>query len=159
MAMHEREDRPSASSASHVPPLAELQEQVTELLEQRAAISEVLHAIASSPHELQPVFDAILVSATRLCRAVTGGFRLREDKGFRLVALKGASEALQRRSPPTLLENSSVLGLLAANKSPIHIPDLAAHDSSARVTLSLSIWWTGGFEDSCKRRCSWMGWL
>jgi signal transduction histidine kinase len=128
MTPHEREGRPSASSASHVPPPAELQEEVTELLEQRAAISEVLHTIASSPHELQPVFDAILVSATRLCRAVWGSFRLREDKGFRLVARQGASEVLQRWSPPTLIEYGSGVGLLYANKSPIHIPDLAAHE-------------------------------
>jgi signal transduction histidine kinase len=128
MAQHEREDRPSASSASHVPPPAELQEEVTELLGQRAAISEVLHAIASSPHELQPVFDAILVSATRLCRAVAGAFRICEDKGLRLVAWKGAPEVLQRWSPPTLLEYSSGLGLLYANKWPIHFPDLATHE-------------------------------
>jgi hypothetical protein len=93
---------------------AELEEQVTELLEQRAAISEVLHGTASSPHELQPVFDAILVSTTRLCRAVAGAFRLCEDTGLRLVARKGAPELLQRWSAPTLVEYSSGYGFLAA---------------------------------------------
>jgi signal transduction histidine kinase len=107
---------------------AELEQQVTELLEQRVAISEVLHAIASSPHDLQPVFDAILVNATRLCRAVAGAFRLREDKGFRLVAMKVAPDVLHRWSPPTLIEHGSGYGLLAVDKSPVHIPDLAAHD-------------------------------
>jgi signal transduction histidine kinase len=107
---------------------AELEERVTELLEERAAISEVLHAIAGSPHELQPIFDAILVNATRLCLADSGSFRLCEDKGLRLVALKGAPELFQPWSPPTLLEYTSGYGLLAANKSPIHIPDLADHE-------------------------------
>jgi len=108
--------------------LAELEERVTELLEERAAISEVLHAIAGSPHELQPIFDAILLNATRLCRADSGSFRLCEDTGFRLVALKGSPEHFQRWSPPALLEHTSGYGLLAANKSPVHIPDLATHE-------------------------------
>src|ERR1700752_33767 len=107
--------------------LAELEERVTELLEERAAISEVLHAIAGSPHELQPIFDAILLNATPLCRADSGSFRLCEDTGFRLVALKGSPEHFQRWSPPALLEHTSGYGLLAANKSPVHIPDLATH--------------------------------
>src|SRR5580693_5767286 len=68
---------------------SELQDRVTELVEQQTAISEVLRAIASSPHDLQPIFDAILDSATRLCRADTGSLRLSEESGFRLMALRG----------------------------------------------------------------------
>jgi signal transduction histidine kinase len=112
------------TNASH----AELEERVTELLEERAAISEVLHAIAGSPHELQPIFDAVLLNATRLCRADSGSLRLCEDTGFRLVALKGDPGHFRHWSPPTLLEHTSGYGLLAANKSPVHIPDLATHE-------------------------------
>ena len=68
---------------------SELQDRVTELIEQQAAISEVRRAIASSPHDLQPIFDAILDSATRLCRADWGNLRLSEESGLRLVALRG----------------------------------------------------------------------
>jgi hypothetical protein len=35
---------------------SELQDRVTELIEQQTAISEALRAIASPPHVLQPVF-------------------------------------------------------------------------------------------------------
>jgi hypothetical protein len=68
---------------------SEPQDRVTELIEQQTAISEVLRAIASSPHDLQPIFDAILDSATRLCRADIGSLRLSEESGLRRVASRG----------------------------------------------------------------------
>jgi hypothetical protein len=63
---------------------SELQDRVIELIEQQTAISEVLGAIANSPHDLQPIFDAILDSATRLSRADIG-----EESGLRRVAMRG----------------------------------------------------------------------
>jgi hypothetical protein len=60
---------------------SDLQKELAEVLRQRSAISAVLRAIASSPHNLQPIFDAILHSARRLSRADTGTFRLVEEAG------------------------------------------------------------------------------
>src|SRR5258705_10498696 len=68
---------------------SELQDRVTELIEQQTAISDVLRAIANSPHDLQPIFDAILDSATRLCRADVVTLRLSEESGLHLVAMRG----------------------------------------------------------------------
>ena len=68
---------------------SELQDRVTELIEQQTAISEVLRAIANSPHDLQPIFDAILDSTTCLCRADLGTLRLSEEGGLRRVAIRG----------------------------------------------------------------------
>src|ERR1700733_2539185 len=68
---------------------SEPQDRVTELVEQQTAISEVLRAIANSPHDLQPIFDAILDSATRLCRADVGRLRLSEEGGHRLGRFGG----------------------------------------------------------------------
>ena len=62
--------------------VSEPQDRVTELIEQQTAISEVLRPIASSPHELQPIFDAILDSATRFCRADVGSLRLSEESAW-----------------------------------------------------------------------------
>ncbi len=107
---------------------SELQKQVTELAAQRAALSEVLHAIASSPHDLQPIFETILDSTRRLCRAEVGIFRLVEESGLRLVAHNLSRAVLEGYSPPMLLEHGSFVGRLIASKSPVHIPDLAAHE-------------------------------
>jgi signal transduction histidine kinase len=108
---------------------SDLQKELAEVLWQRAAaISEVLRAIANSPHDLQPIFDTILDSAVRLCRSEAGNCRLAEEKGFRLVASK-RNLAVPATSPPSpeLLEYGSFLGRLYASKSPVHIPDLITH--------------------------------
>jgi signal transduction histidine kinase len=115
---------------------SEPQDRVTELIEQQGAISEVLRAIASSPHDLQPIFDAILDSATRLCRADMGSLRLFEESGLRLVAVRGdPSVVRQARSSFPVLDKESFLGRLTTSRSPTHIPDLTALEGDHRDDL------------------------
>jgi signal transduction histidine kinase len=105
---------------------SEPQDRVTELIDQQTAISEVLRAIANSPHDLQPIFDAILDSATRLCRAAIGTLRLSEEIGLRLVAVRG---------DPLLVSqawSSFPVPVEAATGLPTHIPDLAALEGDHR---------------------------
>src|SRR5438552_15311462 len=91
---------------------SEPQDRVTELIEQQTAISEVLRAIANSPHDLQPIFDANLDSATRLCRADIGTFRCSEEGGLRLVAARGDPNLVSQvwSSLPALGANGILLG-------------------------------------------------
>ncbi len=104
------------------------EDRVTELIEQQTAISEVLRAIANSPHDLQPIFDAILDSATRLCRADVVTLRLSEESGLRLVAMRGDPLLVSHlwSSFPALAEKGSLQSRTATSRLPAHIPDLAA---------------------------------
>src|ERR1700675_1555063 len=102
---------------------SEPQDRVAELIEQQTAVSEVLRAIANSPHDLQPTFDAILDSATRLCRADLGTLRLSEDSGLRRVAARGHPLLVSQvwSSFPVLVEKGSLPRRLATSRLPTHI--------------------------------------
>src|SRR5882672_2044582 len=111
---------------------SEPQDRVTELIEQQTAISDVLRAIASSPHDLQPIFDAILDNATRLCRADIGSLRLSEEGGLRRVAMRGDPLCQAWSAIPVLAEKGSLLGRLATSRLPTHIPDFTALEGGRR---------------------------
>jgi C4-dicarboxylate-specific signal transduction histidine kinase len=116
---------------------SEPQDRVTELIEQQTAISEVLRAIANSPHDLQPIFDAILDSATRLCRADIGSLSLSEESGLRRVAMRGDPLLVNQvwSSFPVLAEKGSHLSRIATSRLPTHIPDLTAVEGDRRDDL------------------------
>jgi GAF domain-containing protein len=59
-------------------------------LEQQTATSEVLKVISGSPGELEPVFQAMLENAVRICEAKFGTLYLRELDAFRAVAIHNA---------------------------------------------------------------------
>jgi signal transduction histidine kinase len=112
------------------------EQELRELVEQQTAISEVLRAIANSPHDLQPIFDAILDSAKHLCRADMGSLRLVEESGLRLVGVRGDPFLVnQVWSSFPVLDKESFLGRLATSRSPAHIPDLTALEGDHRDDL------------------------
>ena len=103
--------------------------ELTEALEQQTATSEVLQVISSSPGELEPVFQAMLENAVRICEATFGVLNLHENGGMCMGAMHNVppafAEFLQARSAyqPT---SGSLLERVMRTKQVGHTADNAA---------------------------------
>ena len=105
-----------------------------EALEQQKATSEVLRVISSSPGELEPVFNAMLANATRICEATIGTLYLYEGTQFRVVALHHSKQSYVdywRSNPVVELKKhwETPLDRLVKTKRVVHIPDLRIDQS------------------------------
>uniref|UniRef100_UPI0035A88EB8 GAF domain-containing protein n=1 Tax=Mesorhizobium sp. LHD-90 TaxID=3071414 RepID=UPI0035A88EB8 len=100
--------------------------EITEALEQQTASADVLKVISRSVGQTEPVFEAILESAARLCEASFANLALCEDGGLRHAAVYGFPpewEAYRREHPILRPLPSSAIGRVLANRMPVHVHD------------------------------------
>jgi two-component system NtrC family sensor kinase len=107
---------------------ARLIAETREALDQQTATAEVLQVINSSPGDLGPVFDAMLVKARHLCEAELGILLIYDGDCFRTVSLHGAPEAYVEFVTREPLRPGPHTGLarLVRERRLVHISDLAA---------------------------------
>jgi GAF domain-containing protein len=103
--------------------------ELRESLEQQTATSEVLGVISSSPGELEPVFQAMLENATRICEAKFGNMALSEGNNFRIVAVHHPphthAEWWSRGAPIVMGDNPNIpLVRMIKTKAVVHVADL-----------------------------------
>ena len=100
--------------------------ELRESLQQQTATADVLKVISSSPGDLEPVFQAVLENATRICEAKFGTLFLRDGDLFRVVAAHGAPAAYRE-----MLFHAAIrpgpdtgLGMLLKTKRFVQIDDI-----------------------------------
>ena len=102
--------------------------ELTESLDQQTATSEVLKVISSSPGELEPVFEAMLAKATRICDAKFGTIFRWDGDALRLVATHNTPPAFAeyRKRRPLPLKPNLPFSRMVATKAVVHCADAAA---------------------------------
>jgi GAF domain-containing protein len=103
--------------------IATLRRQLAEALNQQTATSEVLRIISSSPTTVQPVLDAVVARACRLCEAQAATIYLRDGDVVVTSAQCGPLEGtpIGHRTPLNL---DWATGRAVLEARTIHVPDL-----------------------------------
>ena len=101
---------------------------LTELLEQQTATSEVLQVISSSPGDVEPVFQAMLENAVRICDATFGNIYRWDGENLHLVAANNTPGSfVQTRARIGLHPGANdPVGRMIMTKAVVHTADLAA---------------------------------
>src|SRR5215472_12026001 len=111
--------------------LAERDAALAEALEQQTATAEILAVINSSPGELQPVFDAMLEKAMRLCEANFGWMFTIDGDSAHNVAERDVPEAFVAyvtENPPGIGPDT-FFGRAVLRRSIIHTADIRTADT------------------------------
>ena len=129
-------------SINHTPEQFDrLKREHDEALERQTAISEVLGAISSSPTDVQPVFDLIAKTATRLCKAQFSHVFRFDGTLIHFVALHGYSPEAAKEIPrgyPMAPGKGSAAARSILKCTVEEIPDILADHEYAHREFAIS---------------------
>ena len=103
--------------------------ELRESLEQQTATADVLKVISSSPGDMNPVFEAMLRNALRICEAKFGHLLLYDGECFHATHLHDVPAAYReywQKHGPIRPGPNTGLGRIVREKQMFHIPDLKA---------------------------------
>jgi hypothetical protein len=131
-----RARKASAAHSEHAQEqlLERLRRERDEAVELQAASAEVLKIISSSPGELKSVFEAMLASALRICKAKFGHILLYDGERYHATHLHDVPpsyRAFWQQHGPIRPSPNTALWRLARTKQVAHIPDLKADSAYA----------------------------
>jgi len=111
--------------------------ELRESLQQQTATADVLKVISRSPGDLGPVFDSILINATRICEASFANLVLFDGHECRMVAMHNAPKAYGdlRSRETSFLPTGTPTGRVVETKRPLHIADLSADKAFANSRM------------------------
>ncbi len=101
--------------------------ETNEALERQTATAEILKVIASSPADVQPVFDAVADRARLLCGAEVSSVTRFDGEWLHMVSYRGASaeaEAEMRAAFPVKPGHGSVNARAIVTAAPAQVPDI-----------------------------------
>jgi signal transduction histidine kinase len=111
---------------------ARLLNELRESLEQQTASADVLRVISSSPGELEPVFQAMLENATRICDSKFAQLFAYADGMFRMLSGQNIPpEMAEFQRQPRVWGSDTAFGRLARDKQTVHVLDTLADSISA----------------------------
>jgi GAF domain-containing protein len=109
--------------------------ELTEALEQQTATAEILRVISSSPSDVGPVFDAILMAAARLCGASFGAAYRYDGRRIHFVNHYRFSEAvleLLRTFLPAEPTSEGAVGRAILGRCVVHVTDIGDPNAPPR---------------------------
>src|SRR5204863_3548433 len=95
--------------------------EVVQALERQTATAEILRVISSSPTDVQPVLDAVVESATRLCHAYDA--RIWRLDGDRLARVAGTGPLIAQSTDSLPLEPTIPSGAAFLEQRTVHFDE------------------------------------